>query len=229
MYAIAGFHNDFFMLIPSTAAIALLLARRDRAAGAVLMLAVAVKFTAVLLLPFLLVAARPVRRRKDILIGSVLGAVPLIAMSVAVFGFSLPNLVDQSTLLTDFSIPNLVGLVIGIGGGAPGLLRVGNVALVVAVAMLLRRRADWLSGAGWATLALIASLAWLVPWYVLWLLPLACLSTNLRLRRSAVALTVFLVLAFVPVTNLVLSRLGIDPLGSSVGHASRVLQKKLEQ
>src|SRR5206468_11630051 len=53
MYAVAGFHNDFFMLIPSTAAIALLLARRERAAGAALMVAVAVKFTAGLLLPFL--------------------------------------------------------------------------------------------------------------------------------------------------------------------------------
>ena len=58
MYAVGGFHNDFFMLVPSTAAIALLLARRDRSAGAVLMIAVAVKFTAVLLLPFLLIAAR---------------------------------------------------------------------------------------------------------------------------------------------------------------------------
>ena len=51
MYAVGGFHNDFFMLVPSTAAIALLLARRDRSAGAMLMLAVAVKFTASLCCP----------------------------------------------------------------------------------------------------------------------------------------------------------------------------------
>ncbi len=72
MYAIAGFHNDFFMLIPSTAAIALLLARRDRSAGAMVMVAVAVKFTAILLLPFLLVAARPSQRRKRVMVGAVL-------------------------------------------------------------------------------------------------------------------------------------------------------------
>ena len=77
MYAIAGFHNDFFMLIPSTAAIALLLARRDRSAGAMLMVAVAVKFTAILLLPFLLVAVRPSQRRKRVLIGAVLASIPL--------------------------------------------------------------------------------------------------------------------------------------------------------
>ena len=106
MYAVAGFHNDFFMLVPSTAAIALLLARRDRSAGAVLMLAVAVKFTAVLLLPFLLFAVRtnaaahagadrrgarrdPARRDQYL----------------ALFGFTIPNLSDQSTLLTTSACP----------------------------------------------------------------------------------------------------------------------------
>src|SRR5205807_8823815 len=66
MYAVAGFHNDFFMLIPSTAAIALLLTRRDRSAGAMLMSAVVVKFTAILLLPFLLFASRPNQGRVRI-------------------------------------------------------------------------------------------------------------------------------------------------------------------
>jgi alpha-1,6-mannosyltransferase len=229
MYAIPAFHNDFFMLVPSTAAVALLLARRDRAAGAVLMLAVAVKFTAILLLPFLLVAVRIPRRRRQILTGAVLGAIPLIAMSLALFGFSIPNLQDQSTLLTPFSIPNLTGLLIGVGGGAPGLLRVGTVALVVAVALLIRHKGDWLSGAGWATFALIASLAWLVPWYVVWLLPLAALGSSLRLRRMALWLTVFLVIAFIPATGMVLYPAGLNPLGTSVGHASQALQKKLEQ
>ncbi len=229
MYAVAGFHNDFFMLIPSMAAIALLLARRDRSAGAVLMLAVAIKFTAVLLLPFLLIAARPPERRLRVLTGAVLGAIPLVALSIALFGFTIPNLQDQSTLLTDFSIPNLVGLVIGIGGGAPALLRVANVALVLVIVFFLRRNRDWLSGAGWSTLALIASLAWLVPWYIIWALPLAALSTSIRLRRATLAFTVFLVIAFVPATGTFLNRQGINLLGSGVGQASKSLQHKLEQ
>ena len=84
VYAVGGFHNDFFMLVPAIGAIALLLARRDESAGAALMLAVAVKFTAVLLLPFLLAAAWPARRRvRDVIIGVVLAAIPLIAMSLA--------------------------------------------------------------------------------------------------------------------------------------------------
>jgi hypothetical protein len=229
LYAISGFHNDFFMLVPSTAAIWLLLARRDRAAGGVLMLAVAVKFTALLLLPFLLVAARRSRRRRDIVVGAALGAVPLVALSLALFGFSLPNLSDQTTLLTDFSIPNLVGLAIGVGGGAPGVLRAASVALVLSTAYLLRRRGDWIANAGWATLALIASLAWLMPWYVIWLLPLAALGTSLRLRRAALVLTVFLLATFLPVIWMVLGVAGINPMATSVGQASATLQGKLAQ
>ena len=33
VFAVGGFHNDFFMLVPSTAAIAFLLARRDKSRG----------------------------------------------------------------------------------------------------------------------------------------------------------------------------------------------------
>src|SRR5262249_38708253 len=131
MYAVAGFHNDFFMLIPSTAAIALLLAHRDRSAGAMVMVAVAVKFTAILLLPFLIIAARPPQRRKRVLVGAALAAIPLVALDLALFGLALPNLKDQSTLLTPFSAPNMVGMLLGVGGGTPELLRLANVLLVV--------------------------------------------------------------------------------------------------
>jgi hypothetical protein len=228
VYAIGGFHNDFFMLVPSLGAVALLLARRDRSAGAVLMLAVAVKFTAILLLPFLLVAVRPARRRMlEILQGAGLAAIPLAALSLALFGFSIPNLSDQSTLLTDFSIPNVTGLVLGVGGGTPTLLRVIDLGVVIAIIVLLRRRGDWLSRAGWATLGLIASLAWLMPWYVIWLAPLAALGSSPRLRRATLALTVFLVVTFSPLTWMFISNNGISPLNTAAGQASSKLQHKL--
>ena len=227
IYAVGGFHNDFFMLVPSLGAIALLLSRRDRTAGAVLMLAVAVKFTAILLLPFLLIAARPPERRLRVLTGVLAATVPLVLLSIALFGFTIPNLSDQSTLLTDLSVPNLVGLVLGVGGGTAGVLRAANVALVLVVLLCLRRKSDWLSGAGWATLALLASLAWLVPWYILWVLPLAALGSSVRLRRAALAFTVFLVLSFVPETGIVLIAHGLNPMGSPVGQASKALQRRL--
>jgi hypothetical protein len=230
IYAVGGFHNDFLMLVPSTAAVAFLLARRDRAAGATVMVAVAVKFTAILLLPFLLVAAIPPKRRLRVLQGAALATIPLAAISLALFGFTIPNLQDQSTLLTDFSVPNIVGDLLGLGGGSPALLRVANVALVASVIYLLRRRrADWIADAGWSTLALVVSLAWLVPWYVIWVLPLAALGSSVRLRRAAVVFTIYLVIAFMPATPLFLSAHGINPLGGSAGVASKVLQLKLSQ
>jgi hypothetical protein len=227
VYAVGGFHNDFFMLVPSTAAIALLLARRDRSAGAALMLAVAVKFTAVLLLPFLLVAARGSRRRRDVILGAGLTAIPLVAMSLVLFGLSLPNLSQQGSLLTPFSFPNLFGFLIGVGGGTSGILRLADVALIAAIVLLVRRRGDWLTHAGWATLALIGSLAWLMPWYVIWLLPLAALGSSPRLRRAALGLTVFLVLTFLPSSGKFWHLAHFDPLGGSAGQASQTLQAKL--
>ena len=227
VYAVGGFHNDFFMLVPATGAIALLLARRDRAAGAALMLAVAVKFSAILLLPFLLVAARPARRRRDVILGAVLAAIPLIAMSLALFGFSLPNLSDQSTLLTPFSFPNLFGDFIGVGGGTSGVLRLADVVLIVAVVLLARRRGDWIAHAGWATVALIASLAWVMPWYVIWVLPLAALGSSVKLRRATLGLTVFLVLVFLPSSGRLWSLIHLNPLSGSAGQTSQTLQGKL--
>jgi hypothetical protein len=227
VYAMGGFHNDMFMLIAMLGSVSLLLSRRDRSAGAVLMLAVAIKFSAALLLPFLLLGARPARRRREVLVGAVLGALPLAALSLALFGPHIPNLSDQSTLLTPWSIPNLVGLVIGADGGAPWLLKVADLGLVITVVWLLRRRGEWLSSAGWATVALVASLPWLMPWYVIWVLPLAALGTSLRLRRSAVALTVFLVLTFMPVSGWFVNAHNLNPLNTKVGHASYRLQKHL--
>jgi alpha-1,6-mannosyltransferase len=228
IYAVGGFHNDFFMLVPAIGAVALLQARRDRAAGAALMLAVGIKFTAVLLLPFLLAAAWPDRRRvRDVIIGVVAAAIPLIVMSLLLFGLSLPNLSDQSTLLTPFSFPNLFGYFIGVGGGTSGVLRLANLALIVVVVLLIRRRGDWIANAGWATVALIASLAWVMPWYVIWVLPLAALSSSVRLRRTAVALTVFLVLVFLPSSGKFWSLIHFDPLSGSAGQVSQTLQGKL--
>jgi hypothetical protein len=107
------------------------------------------------------------------------------------------------------------------------LLRVANVVLVVTVLYFLRRRGDWLAGAGWSTFALVASLAWLVPWYVIWVLPLAALGTSIYLRRAAIALTAYLVLAFMPATAMFFAAHNINLMATSAGQASKALQVKL--
>jgi hypothetical protein len=116
VYELGGFHNDAFMLVPAMAALCCVQCGRDRRAGAWLTIAVAVKFTAVLLGPFLLTAVGVRRRRERLMAGAALALAPIAAISVGLFGASLPNLGQQSTLLIPTSVPNLVGLAFGVGG-----------------------------------------------------------------------------------------------------------------
>jgi alpha-1,6-mannosyltransferase len=220
IYTVGEFHNDVFMLVPSMAAVALLLSAHFRAAGVALAAAVAVKLTAVVLLPFLLLGAYRRRASRRLLSGLVLAGGLLAALSLAMFGPTVPNVAGQSRLLTGLSIPNLAGWALGFGGGTPGVLHAMNIVIVVAVAYQLLRRRDWLTGAGWATLALLASLGWLMPWYVVWLLPLAAVADDLRLRAVALAATAFLIVAFLPVTGSLLRRLEINPTAGPVGLAA---------
>ena len=158
--------------------------------------------------------------------GAAISAIPLVALDLVLFGFSLPNLSQQSTLLTDFSFPNLFGLLLGVGGTAV-ILKIATVSVVLVVAYQFYRNRDWITGAGWSTLALIASLSWLMPWYVVWLLPLAALGSSVRLRRLAVALTVFALFVFVPAVNTYMNDHNINLLNTSAGRASTSLQYKL--
>jgi alpha-1,6-mannosyltransferase len=220
------------MLCAMSAAIALFLARRDRAAGALMVVAAGIKVTGLLVLPFMVVAARGGRRRLRVITGAVLAAIPLAAMSFLLFGATAPNVSDQTQILTPFSIPNLVGLALGVGGGTHGVIRdLQAIVIVVAVYQLLRlliqRDRDWLAAAGWTTVALIASASWLMPWYMIWLLPLAALARRPSLRVMAVALTLFLVLTLGPDTTYVLGRNKIDLLNTPAGRASNTLEHKL--
>ncbi len=232
IYEIGGFHNDPVMLVPMMAAISLLLARRYRWAGAMLAVAIAIKFTAVLLLPFLLLAARPARRSLQVLLGVVLGGIPLAAATIAAFGFALPNAADQSTIVTPLSVLNLVGFVFGLGGATPTVEAASKVALVLVagalVALTARRgRPDWLTGAGWTMVALLVSMSWFMPWYIIWTLPLAAISLSPQLRRAALSFTVFAAVSFLPVTGTILADLHVNTMQSRADHASLVRLAKL--
>jgi hypothetical protein len=130
-------------------------------------------------------------------------------------------------VLTNFSVPNLVGLLAGAGGGSPLVLRVAAVGVVLAVVHQFYRGRTWMTGAGWSTVALIASLGWLMPWYVIWLLPLAGLAASAWLRRVSLVITAFLILSFMPVTNLLMQKYNINALSGSAGRAAASEQNKL--
>ncbi len=60
------------------------------------------------------------------------------------------------------------------------------VALIVAVR---KHRIDWITATGWAVVALLVTSTFLLPWYVVWLLPFAALTDSRALRVAALALT----------------------------------------
>ena len=101
-------------------------------------------------------------------------------------------------------------------------------AALAVMYLLFLAKGDWISRAGWATFALILSLAWLMPWYAIWLTPLAALGGSSRLRKATLALTVYLVLCFVPSTEIFLSQHGLDPMNGSVGQKIQHIQAKLQ-
>ncbi|HEY2653209.1 MAG TPA: glycosyltransferase family 87 protein [Solirubrobacteraceae bacterium] len=226
---LGGFHNDAVMLVPMMAAVSLLLARRYRWAGVALAVAIGVKPTVVLLLPFMMLAAHRERRSLQVLLGTVLGGIVLGAVSFAFFGLATPNVADQSIIVTPLSVVNLIGLLLHAGGATPGIKDAAKVVLVLTVVGLVvmglrRRRPDWISGAGWATLALLVCTAWLMPWYIIWVLPLVALSTSRALRRAMIALMAFAVLTFLPPTAMQLGRHHIDLMQS---HADQVANHRL--
>nr|MBA3420964.1 hypothetical protein [Thermoleophilaceae bacterium] len=78
-----------------------------------------------------------------------------------------------------------------------GVRLAGALMLVAALALLCARvwrGGDPIAAAGWATLVALATTAWLMPWYVVWVLPLAALADPGRALRGAVlALCAFIV------------------------------------
>ena len=68
----------------------------------------------------------------------------------------------------------------------------GLAVYALVLAWLLRwcaRGADWLRAAGWAGLGLLLASGWVLPWYVLWPLPLAALSRDRPLAFGLLAFT----------------------------------------
>jgi alpha-1,6-mannosyltransferase len=199
LYGVGGGHNDLLMLLAVAGSIWALLASRERTGGALMMVAIGVKLTAGLLLPFVFAAGGPRRGRprRDLLVGAGVGFALIAALSFAVFGsgaFHLLATVRQSQSEGDWkSIPGVISARLGmptVGHISQYLLA----ALFVTICVWLVRRVwqgatDWIDGAGWATLALLIASSSFLPWYVAWMLPLAALGHDRRLWRMAIVMT----------------------------------------
>jgi hypothetical protein len=190
-------------------------------AGAAFVLASAIKASAAVLIPVVLAGLlRTPRALVQVLLGMLAAAAVVAVSSLLAFGLHIPDLSTQGSLVTSESIPNLLGLAIGAGGESEALRKVllaGLLAALFACCWLAWRRRATITAAGWASVALLVTLSWVLPWYVLWVLPLAALSSSVWLRRVALALGVYLIIAWAPVTGLLWNAIGFHPERTPLG------------
>lgn len=89
------------------------------------------------------------------------------------------------------------------------------------------RRRDALSASGWASMALLLTLGWVLPWYVLWVLPLAALSRSRALRATALTFGAFLLLTWMPLATGLDNALGIRPTTTTLGQEHQLYVRGL--
>ncbi|HEY7632817.1 MAG TPA: glycosyltransferase 87 family protein [Thermoleophilaceae bacterium] len=210
VHVVGGAHNEALVVLLTVAGVVIAVGGRQLAVGsAVASVGAGIKASAGLVLPFLVLSDR--QRWKQALVAAVLVFVGIAVIGLAVFG---PHALDALSFLNSnqqrssrWSFPYKTAQLLG--AILPGdrldyrtFARVlYGIAFGVAFLWLLWR--TWLGenpvrAAGWATFAILVASAWLVPWYVLWLLPLAALANDRRLMVTSVALSAWMLVIAVP-------------------------------
>ena len=179
VFTVGGAHNDALMMLATLGGIYLLLAGREAGAAGIVA-AAGVKLSAGIVLPFALLGSRRPMRALAWAAGA---AAVVAASALLVFGPEVTSVFDvlreNSVLAAPNDVPGAINDLFGLGLSTEALSRIGMLVLGPVVALLLvrvYRGADWLESAGWATLALLATTTWLLPWYLVWFLPLAALA-----------------------------------------------------
>jgi alpha-1,6-mannosyltransferase len=199
VYAIGGGHNDVLMALPLLGGALLILRGQPLLGGAALMLSAGIKPSAVVVIPFVLVASSA---RWRILAGATLGAAAVVAVGYLGFGadvFKLGHtLVHDGRLRSQLSsVPGYVGTtLLNLGRISPRWqqplhLIFGSGALILLLGAWWRR--NWIPAACAAVILLLATSTWLFPWYILWALPLAPLARRRWVTLTVLAFTALLV------------------------------------
>jgi hypothetical protein len=200
-------------------------------AGMAFVTAAAIKASGAILIPVVLAALlRAPRRVVQVILGMVAAGATVAVASLVAFGLHVPDLSTQSQLVTSLSAPNLLGLALGSGGETETLrlLLSGVLACSVLLCCVLAwRRRDAVTASGWVTVALLLTLGWVLPWYVLWVLPLAALSGSRRLRTTALVLGAYLIVAWAPASGLLWNKLDFHPEKTSLGRLHQRYVKEL--
>jgi alpha-1,6-mannosyltransferase len=214
IHVVGGAHNDGLAMLAATAGIAAMLTAREASAGAAFLAAFAIKAPAALAAPFALISTTrlptsPHRRGIDsgsafrILLGGAATALAIGVAAYAAFGWNWLDALglagENQDRTTHLSIPITIARLTGLD---PTAVRAIALSLYVALFLYLLIRtwqgADWLRAAAWASFALLLATAWLLPWYLIWALPLVALSRDRPLQLLTLALTAYQLPARMP-------------------------------
>ncbi|MDX6641314.1 MAG: alpha,6-mannosyltransferase [Solirubrobacteraceae bacterium] len=198
IWTVGGAHNDLLMLLALLGGVALLVERREALGGAAIVVALAIKATGGLALPFALVGGRG-RGRWRIAAGAAVAALVCAAIAYVAFPDHAAGVIGvlgrERSLVGSESIPHEVTGLFGLHL-TTGVQRAWNLLLagaLLAVLVWVRRGGSWIAGLGWGFLALLATTTWIVPWYTAWPLPFAAVTRNRRLLAATLLLQVYIV------------------------------------
>jgi hypothetical protein len=191
-------------------------------AGAAFVVAIAIKASSAVLVPVVLASLlRSPRVLARVLAGMLAAGAVLAVASLVAFGLHIPDLNTQSSLVTNESVPNLIGMAVGAGGENETVRVVLTTALglwLIGCCWLAYRRREAITASGWASVALLVALSWVLPWYVLWALPLAALSRSRALRRATLVVGAYLIVAWSPASFRLWNAIGFHPEKTALGH-----------
>jgi glycosyl transferase family 87 len=214
VHVVGGAHNDGLTMLLAMLAVAAILTGRELAGGGALLAAVATKLSAAFLAPFALLGAagsggrersymernRPVGR---LMLGTALAAAAVVAAAYAAFGwdwlsgFGLAG--ENQDRTSHMSIPITVARIAGVDADPiRAAATVLYAALVVYLLVWTWRGGDWVRAAGWAAFGLLLATSWLLPWYLVWVVPLAAISRDRPLQLLTLALTAYQLGARIP-------------------------------
>ena len=200
VHVVGGAHNDGLMMLLVMGAAAALAAGRELAAGSGVVGGAAIKVSGAFAAPFALVGSR---RRLPFLLGAASAAGALAIATVALFGSgaveSLALVGENQAHTSRYSIPATISRITEVDVDVLRAVLLAAYALLVGWLLVWTARGgDWLRAAAWAAFGLLIATGWLLPWYLLWVLPLAAVARDRTLAGLVLALTAFQLINRVP-------------------------------
>jgi Glycosyltransferase family 87 len=193
-----GGHNDVWMAGLVVGALALGATGRRQLAGVSWVAAVLVKWIPLVFLPLRALEARRNRRKVGHL-GFAIAAVVLVAVATWRYGWhwlgALGPLARNAHEETSFAIPHRLEQI-----GLPEWLALALVATAFALAYLWLLREAWRGRArlGLAAGVLLLATPYLVPWYAVWVVPLAAAEEDRVAQGVALLLCAYMLRQTIP-------------------------------